>query len=43
MVLSKQNCPVQDNKTYWNSIARIIKKAIISPVYETINLYIKYY
>jgi hypothetical protein len=43
IVLSKQNRPVRDNKIYWNSMVRIIKKAIISPVYEAINLYIEYH
>jgi hypothetical protein len=41
MVLSKQNRPVRDNKIRWNSIARIIKTAITSPIYKAINSYIK--
>jgi len=41
MALSKQNRPARDNKTRWNSMARIIKTAITSPVYEAINSYVK--
>jgi len=43
MVLSKQNRPARDNKTRWNSMARMIKKAITSPVYEAIKLYVERY
>ena len=41
MVLSKQNRPARDNKTRWNSMARMIKKAITSPVYEAIQAYVE--
>jgi hypothetical protein len=43
MALSKQNRPARDNKTRWNSIARMIKTAITSPVYEAINSYVNRY
>ena len=39
--MSKQNRPAKDNKTRWNSMARMIKKAITSPIYEAINSYIR--
>jgi hypothetical protein len=41
MVMSKQNRPTRDNKTRWNSMARMIKKSITSPVFEAINAYIR--
>lgn len=41
MVLSKQNRPARDNKTRWNSMARMIKKAITSPIYEALNAYVQ--
>jgi hypothetical protein len=41
MALSKQNRPARDNDTRWNSMARMIKKAITSPVFEAINSYVK--
>jgi hypothetical protein len=41
MALSKQNRPARDNKTCWNSMARMIKKAIMSPIHEAINSYVK--
>jgi len=41
MVLSKQNRPIRDNKTRWNSMARMIQKAITSPVYEAIQAYVE--
>jgi hypothetical protein len=41
MALSKQNRPVRDNKTRWNSMARMINKAITSPVYEVIQAYVE--
>ena len=40
MNISKQNRPAKDNKTRWNSMARMIKKVITSPIYEAINSYI---
>lgn len=40
MALSKQNRPARDNKTRWNSMARMIKRAITSPVFEAIQLYV---
>jgi hypothetical protein len=43
MVLSKQNRPIRDNKIRWNSMARIIQKAITSPVYEAIQAYVERY
>lgn len=43
IALSKQNRPAQDNKTRWNSIARIIKRAITSLVFEAIELYVERY
>jgi hypothetical protein len=41
MVLSKQNRPARDNKTRWNSMARMIKKAITSPTHEAMKSYVK--
>ncbi len=41
MALSKQNRPARDNKTRWNSMNRMIRKAITSPVYEAIVAYTK--
>ena len=41
MVLSKQNRPIRDNKTRQNSIARMIQKAITSPVYKAIQAYVE--
>ena len=43
MALSKQDRPTRDNNTRWNSMAQMIKKAITSPVYKAINLYVKRY
>jgi len=40
MALSKQNRPARDNKTRWNSMAWMIKKAITSPIYEAIKTYV---
>jgi hypothetical protein len=41
MVLSKQNRPYRDNSTRWNSMARMIKKAITSPVFKAIKSYVE--
>jgi len=43
IALSKQNRLVRDNKTRWNFIARIISRAITSPVYKAIQAYVKRY
>jgi hypothetical protein len=40
IALSKQNRPARDNKTRWNSMAWMIKKAITSLIYEAIKTYI---
>jgi hypothetical protein len=41
MALSKQNRPARENKTRWNSIARMIKRTITSPVFEAIQPYVE--
>ena len=38
--ISKQNRPARDNKTRWNSMSRMIKRAITSPVFKAINSYV---
>ena len=43
MALSKQNRPTRDNIIRWNSMARMIKRAITSPVFKAINSYVKRY
>ena len=40
MILSKNQRPARDNKTRWNSMAKMLKKALASPVHEAIKSYI---
>jgi hypothetical protein len=41
LVLSKNQRPARDNKTRWNSMAKMLKKPLTSPVHEAIKLYMQ--
>jgi hAT family C-terminal dimerisation region len=41
LLLSKNQRPARDNKTRWNSFAKMTKRALTSPVYEAILAYLQ--
>jgi hypothetical protein len=40
LLLSKNQRPARDNKTRWNSLAKMCKRALTSPVFEAIQSYL---
>jgi hypothetical protein len=43
LILSKNQRPARDNKTRWNSMEKMIKRALTSPVHEAIKLYMDHH